>query len=180
MWKTLIVAWLACVASGCLIVNAPPVPDYSVEIAPAAPPSAPGEPPAPVRYKPYARELNAVLRQEATIEKELGKRDWDELGDELGDWQRKVRRLAGVADTCDDPALMRRCCDTLDGHIATMRKAQRNQDARAVERTLEETGPVLRELSRTFPLTEPMPVHEPASDATERPTPSSRTGDSRP
>ncbi len=180
MRAMLFAAWLAGMLSGCIVVNTPPVPEYSVEIAPAAPPSADGEPPEPVRYKPYARELNAVLRQEATIEKELGKRDWNELGDELGDWQRQVRRLAGAADTSHDPTRMRRCCDALDAHIASMRKSQRYLDARGVERALEEAGPVLRELSRTFPLTEPVPDPKPPPDAASAPSSSSRTGDSRP
>lgn len=153
------VSALAC-TTGCLIVDAR-VPD--VRICPP-PPEPLVESSPPVRYKPYAAALDRVLRQEARIEKELRKRDWNELGDELGDWQRYVRRLAGAADTAHDPALLRDSCETLQEHISAMRRAVRSYDALGVERALDEAASTLRLLSSEFPLTEPVTT-QPAAEA---------------
>ncbi len=139
--------------TGCLIISAR-VPDVHVRHLP------PGDPPVecgtPVRHKPYAAALDRVLRQEARVSRELRKRDWEEVDDELADWQKYTRRLAGVADTSHDPAVLRAHCATLHAHVETMRSAQRHWDATVIEQELEEARPLLDRMSSEFPLTEPV------------------------
>lgn len=145
-------AVLLCPA-GCLIIDAR-VPDVRVE-ASLPPPDPAIECGAPVRYKPYGAALDRVVRQETVIQKELRKRDWDELGDELAEWQQYVRRLVGVADTSHDPARMRECCEALLEHIDAMRHGAVRMHAGAVRQALGEAAPVMNQMSTEFPLTEP-------------------------
>ncbi|MBN2445624.1 MAG: hypothetical protein JXO22_02790 [Phycisphaerae bacterium] len=141
-----------CGSTGCLVINAPPeVKVHSSDIPSARVERADSS----MRYKPYAHQLDRVLRQQAEVEQMLRERDWDELADELGDWRGDIRRLCGVADTSHDPALMRRCCDELSRHVAAMLQAQRNHDASGVNAEMDACAPVLDRLSGTFPLVEP-------------------------
>lgn len=136
-------------ATGCINLKLDPKVNVSSSRAQA-------EPADPnMQYTPYAYELRQVLDQQATIESELRKRDWEELGDELGDWNSQVRRLNGVADTTDDPALMRRSCDELMNHIRVMRRGQRARDTGTVQDALDGAAGVLDRLSSEFPLVRP-------------------------
>jgi hypothetical protein len=143
------------VLTGCVIVSATAPPIGSSE--PGVPEQPVAKSDVPMRYKPYARELDKVLRQQATVEKELEKRDWPELADELGDWRGYIRRLNGVADTSHDPVLLRQCCDDLMTQVSAMSAAQREHDAAGVHAALDAATPVLDRLSGTFPLIEVEP-----------------------
>ncbi len=109
----------------------------------------------PIRYTPYAQSLDRVLRQQVVVEDELQRRDWKELADELGDWQRYLRRLTGLSETSHDPVLLRDLSNQLQTLIEQMQTAQRKRDAVAIEHLLDDASPLLRRLSNEFPLTEP-------------------------
>lgn len=121
-------------------------------------------PDANTRWTPYAAELDDVLRQQKTVERELSRRDWEELADEIGDWRKQVHRLNGVADTTRDPDRMRHHCGNLLNDIGDMVRASRNRDAKAVGQALDKAAPTLDALSREFPLTEPIPPSEMAPE----------------
>ena len=157
---TALAAAILLTTAGCLNVNVdtgdiPPIPDRVV--GSTAPPAT------GYRYTPYGLELRSVLSQQASVEKELAKRDWNELADELGDWQRDVRRLLGRADATHNPALLRQTCDALLRHISDMQRGQRRRDAKQVERGLDAVAPLLDRLSAEFPVTEPIPPGEQTS-----------------
>jgi uncharacterized membrane protein YccC len=137
--------------AGCIVVNAT-APDMHGDPGPPRPPVATA--PA-VRYKPYAAALDRVLRQQADVENELRKRDWEDLREEVEDWQKNIRRLVGAADTSHDPARLRELCGQLLTRLDTMHRAARGQDAATVEKALDDAAPILNRLSSEFPLTEP-------------------------
>ncbi len=140
--------------ASCIVVNAPPA-DVRVDSGPPGPSEPPVASAPAVRYKPYAAALDRVLRQQATAENELRKRDWKELREEIEDWQKYARRLVGAADTSHDPARLRELCDQLLARLDTMHRAARGLDAATLEKALDETAPILNRLSIEFPLTEP-------------------------
>ena len=117
-----------------------------------------------VRYTPYAAALDRVLRQEAVVSRELGACDWSDIRNELGNWQRYVRRLAGAANTTGDPAALRGHCAVLGEHIEVMRQAARHRDIKVIEEELDAVAPTLSRLSTDFTLTEPVTTVEPAAD----------------
>jgi hypothetical protein len=146
-------------ATGCIVISAKAPKVCHRPHPPAAKPAH------AVRYTPYAHALERVLGQEGTVERELRRRDWHELSDEISDWQRYTRRLAGLADTTHAPAQMRAHCTALEDLIQRMREGTRQRDAEFVAAALDETAPVLAALAAEFPLTEPLDTERAAHGA---------------
>lgn len=152
---------LAGAAAGCLNVN---VPDVSVQSSPSA--YEPGTAPAPTqRRTPYGAELDRVIKQQSTVDKEFRQRDWKELDDELNDWVRDVRRLLGRAESSPNPTRMKEICAALLREMQSMQHAVSSRDAGAVRRSLDATNPWLDRLAAEFPTTEPIPESERAPAA---------------
>ncbi len=141
-------------STGCLVINAE---TRDPHMEPRIPPSHRTAGDQQLQYKPYAYELDKVLRQQNTVARELAKRDWDELADELGDWRTYIRRLAGIADTTDDPRTLRELCGQLSTCVEEMWRGQRNRSVADVEKALDAAVPTLDRLSAEFPLAEPAP-----------------------
>lgn len=120
------------------------------------------------RRTPYGKELEKVLGQEKDVAKELKKRNWDDLADELNDWVNYTRKLMGKADTSRNPARMKDYCKQLLAEMETMQRAGRAHDAKAVQAGLDRVNPWLNRLSAEFPLAEPIPD----AQQTEKPKPS--------
>jgi len=154
--------WTLCGAllftTGCIVLNAT-APDMHGDPGVPGPPTATA--PA-VRYKPYAAALDRVLRQQPKVENKLHKRDWEDLREEVEDWQKNTRRLVGAADTSHDPARLRELCGQLLTRLDAMHRAARGQDGATVEKALDDAAPILNRLSSEFPLTEP--TTQPAGD----------------
>lgn len=122
--------------------------------------SAPAPSPGPAegtRYTPYGAALSSVLDQQATVENELAKRDWEELRDEIGDWQGDARKLMSQANSSHDPDRLRSLSRRLLREIDRMKRAAARQDADTVQAALDAAGPILDQMAEEFPTTEPVP-----------------------
>jgi hypothetical protein len=150
-----VVILAAYVGTGCVNVDTR-VPDINI----GSPNANGGHSPATDRQTPYARDLEKVLKRQTEVQKNLNKRDWEEVEDHLGDWTNDVRKLNGKADTAKDPARMRECCAGLLREIDAMHKATAARDAAAVSKALERANPWLDRLSNENPLREPIPESE--------------------
>jgi hypothetical protein len=149
-------------ALGCINVNAR-VPDVSVYAD-----NGPAD--ESTRWTPYGRELQHVLDRQSKVEKKLAKRDWEDVQDDVADWDRDTRRLMAKASTCDRPEAMRQYTRALLSAIDEMKRAARARDPRGVQAGLDRAIPWLNRLGAEFPTVEPAePSGEAHDNMQERP-----------
>jgi hypothetical protein len=115
------------------------------------------------RKLPYADALDKVLSKAADVEKQLQKRDWEEFGEDVGDWAKAIRRLNGEARSSAEPAKMQQYCAELLRCADRARRAGRAKDAAGAGRALDQAQPWLNRLSAEFPMTEPVAESERAA-----------------
>jgi hypothetical protein len=137
--------------AGCFNANVR-VPDVQVNV-----PSEYGGGSSNERRMPYAKELEKVIGQQKSVEKELKARDWEDLSDEVSDWVNYTRKLMGKADTSRNPAKMKEYCAQLLKDMEAMQRTARAHDAKGSQAALERIDPWLNRLSAEFPLSEPKP-----------------------
>ncbi len=142
-------AMLAAGAGGCFKADVR-VPDVSIN----APSDSGTSPSSGARRTPYAKELEKVLDKHKDVQKNLGKRDWEEVQDDAADWASRVRKLMGKSGTSANAGRMNELCSELLKEIDGLGKAAAARDAQAATGALARTEPVLNRLSSEFPLSE--------------------------
>jgi hypothetical protein len=142
---TLALGILLLPASGCLDIKVDPDVDLGGSDRAAS---------ANTQYTSYGRQLEDVLEQQSTVAEEFGKRDYEELLEELGDWRTAVRNLSSVAHTSENPEKMRRYTDRLLSLIGEMQSSARSRAPQGVQAALDAADPILDKLSRDFRIVE--------------------------
>ncbi len=143
------VTGMLAVFAGCVNVDTR-IPDVQINTGSVGEGGGPRE-----RRTPYARDLEKVLDQERTVQKDLKDRDWEELDDDSADWSKYVRKLMGQANTCGNPAKMREYCTSLLREIEGLQRAAAAKDGKAAGAALTRMRPILDRMSAEFPLVEP-------------------------
>jgi hypothetical protein len=157
-------------STGCVSVKTP---DTNVKVG-ITELKMPGSHESDTAATPYARPLRKVSEQQAKVARQLGKRDWEDVGEESAKWLSQVRELAGYAGTSHNPTLFRECCRQLQEQIHLVQQAAERRDVDRIQQAFDACNPPLTTLVQNFPLTRQTTVASPAPQQPTAPAPTGR------
>lgn len=118
-----------------------------------------------VKYTPYAKTLDRVIRQQTRVNAKYSKRDWKDLEEEADDWVADVRTLSGYATASHNPDKYRAYSGQLLEAVEGVKRTARDRDADKCRVALDHADKMLDQFTKSFPQTEPIdapPAEQPA------------------
>ena len=104
---------------------------------------------ADVRYGP---ELEAVIKQQDKVFREIRKQHWSRVVDEAVTWTEQTRVLSGYAGASHDPARFQMYCEQLLAQVQAVRDSAVREDSVHCEQAFRACDPILNRFSRDFPI----------------------------
>lgn len=124
-------------------------PDIRVNVSHASPSDGQSE------WTSHGWTLRKVMRQRNNVLEQMNDGDWDDVEDEIVDWQDEISDLRAYAGSSSDPATFRRYCDDLEATVDRVRKAADLKDQKGVRSNCDAAQVILNRFERDFPMTKP-------------------------
>jgi hypothetical protein len=133
---------------GCIDFDTP---DVRVDVSHTSPPPSDSQ----SEWTAHGWTLRKVIRQRYDVLEEMNQGEWDDVEDEIVDWQQDISELRGYANSSSDPATFRRYCDELMAAVDRVSVAAEVRDKQGIRSNCDAAGVILNRFDRDFPMTRP-------------------------